>query len=410
MQEHVLILELAANRSLSAYLKTKTVSWPQLCKMLMDISQGVSHLHSAFKGHDGLKPCICHRDLNSSNILVREDLSCCISDFSLATKIDGCNLCRDGLIQNVDNISLDNVGTIRYMAPELLDCALNMSYCEGSLKQVDIYAIGLVFWETSHRCRDLYQGVNVPAFEQCYEKEIGPSPTFEQMRILVSRNKARPLFPEVWKNSNPAIQQLKETIMDSWDHDGEARLTACCVVERIRELTVLWERYKLVSQGPPTLDFVLPNNTQPQTEINRLSRRPSEFCSNNVNAAAALTTKNDNIVSGQQPLVKIQPHQGLNPCLERNFISEESETKTTLVVGSVKDRPPPRPVPNPEPTPQSRSGNDRTNYVPPIAYVQNDIGMNNSHRRRDKNLQATNRSVAHVKFDASKANDGQQQS
>ena len=46
----------------------------------------------------------------------------------------------------------------------------------------------------------------------------------------------RPLFPEVWKKSNPAVQQLQETIEDSWDHDGEARLTAACILERISQL------------------------------------------------------------------------------------------------------------------------------------------------------------------------------
>lgn len=33
---------------------------------------------------DEYKPCIVHRDVNSSNILVRADLSCCLSDLGLA--------------------------------------------------------------------------------------------------------------------------------------------------------------------------------------------------------------------------------------------------------------------------------------------------------------------------------------
>ena len=89
---------------------------------------------------------------------------------------------------------------------------------------MDIYALGLVFWELSRRCQDLYQGVAVPPFELAYQKEIGAgNPSFEQMKNLLRRG-VRPLFPEVWKNTNPAIQQLKETITDSWDDDSEARL------------------------------------------------------------------------------------------------------------------------------------------------------------------------------------------
>ena len=50
------------------------------------------------------------------------------------------------------------VGTLRYMAPELLDGAVNLRDCEASLKQIDMYALGLVLWEISSRCIDLYQG------------------------------------------------------------------------------------------------------------------------------------------------------------------------------------------------------------------------------------------------------------
>ena len=52
------------------------------------------------------------------------------------------------------------VGTIRYMAPEVLDGAVNLRECETSLKQIDIYSLGLVFWEVGMRCSDLYQGKN----------------------------------------------------------------------------------------------------------------------------------------------------------------------------------------------------------------------------------------------------------
>ena len=49
------------------------------------------------------------------------------------------------------------VGLPRYLAPEVLDRALDMHQGELSLKQIDVYAMGLIFWEISRRCRDLYQ-------------------------------------------------------------------------------------------------------------------------------------------------------------------------------------------------------------------------------------------------------------
>ena len=44
------------------------------------------------------------------------------------------------------------------MAPELLDGAANLRESETSLKQIDIYALGLVIWEMATRCTCLYNG------------------------------------------------------------------------------------------------------------------------------------------------------------------------------------------------------------------------------------------------------------
>lgn len=53
---------------------------------------------------------------------------------------------------------VSQVGTIRYMAPEVLEGAVNLRDCESALKQVDMYALGLVYWETFMRCTDLFPG------------------------------------------------------------------------------------------------------------------------------------------------------------------------------------------------------------------------------------------------------------
>lgn len=69
----------------------------------------------------------------------------------------------------------------------------------------------------------------------------GHHPSFEQMQVLVSRHKARPLFPEQWRDWT-AVRLVRETIEDCWDQDAEARLTALCVEERLHELPSLWDR------------------------------------------------------------------------------------------------------------------------------------------------------------------------
>lgn len=44
------------------------------------------------------------------------------------------------------------------MAPEVLEGAVNLRDCESSLKQIDVYALGLILWELATRCTDLFQG------------------------------------------------------------------------------------------------------------------------------------------------------------------------------------------------------------------------------------------------------------
>lgn len=48
-------------------------------------------------------------------------------------------------------ISVLQVGTARYMAPEVLEARLNLENIE-SFKQADIYSMALVLWEMTSRC------------------------------------------------------------------------------------------------------------------------------------------------------------------------------------------------------------------------------------------------------------------
>ena len=72
--------------SLLDFLRVRTVTLENLCVMAESIAVGLSHLHSTFTRNGRYKPAIVHRDFKSKNILVKEDLSCTISDFGLAFK------------------------------------------------------------------------------------------------------------------------------------------------------------------------------------------------------------------------------------------------------------------------------------------------------------------------------------
>ncbi|XP_076309930.1 kinase protein wishful thinking [Tachypleus tridentatus] len=366
--EYLLVISYASNGCLQDYLCNNTIDWPTLCKMMQSITQGLAYLHSDICKGDLVKPCIAHRDLTSRNILVNDDLFCVICDFGFAIQIAGPKCTQNGEQQDMDSLCLTDVGTLRYMAPEALEGAVNLRDCESSLKQVDMYALGLILWEIATRCSDLYQGLEVPEYKLPFEAELGKHPTVDQMQVLVARHKAHPLFPEIWKDSNPAVRALKETIEDCWDQDAEARLTALCVEERLAEIPVLWERYKAglniygvsptVNQTGSSQDNVtiinsssgsqrtastmLSTTATDSSRGNRISQGHASNTSENTletiltvspseSSAPPITGGEKNNIANLGGLFypkvigPLQPHQGRNPCMERNLMVESFE-------------------------------------------------------------------------------------
>lgn len=235
--EYMLVLSLAQLGCLQDWLLENTSSYTTFCKMALSIAQGLSHLHAVIRKGDSVKPSICHRDLTSRNILVKADLTCCLCDFGFALKTFGPRYEYRGEIALAETKSIMEVGTLRYMAPEVLEGAVNLKDCESALKQIDIYSLGLILWELATRCHDFYfDGLeNVPHYKAPYEADVGKHPSYEQMQIVVSRQKMRPVFPSNW-GCGLASRVIKETCEDCWDPDSEARLTSLCVEERLKEL------------------------------------------------------------------------------------------------------------------------------------------------------------------------------
>ena len=133
------------------------------------------------------KPPVAHRDLSSSNVLVKADGTCALCDFGCSAILRSCSghhswqshtthkvrTTQVGPQLSIVIIIIGNkgsahrwhvhlqgyrqLGTLRYMAPEILEGAVNLSrrWC---LMQTDIYALGLLLWEIWMRCSDLYEG------------------------------------------------------------------------------------------------------------------------------------------------------------------------------------------------------------------------------------------------------------
>ncbi len=101
-------------------------------QIALDIARGMEFLHE----HD-----IIHRDLKSSNVLLTESFRAQVSDFDLSIiNIESSSESND------EYVSKTSVGTLRWMAPELIVGPLP-EYSKAS----DVYAYGVVLWEISTR-------------------------------------------------------------------------------------------------------------------------------------------------------------------------------------------------------------------------------------------------------------------
>lgn len=217
--EYWIVLEYHKLGSLNDYLKANVVTCKEMCQMAASIAAGLAYLHSEIQSDNGVKPTIAHRDIKSRNVLVKRDLSCCICDLGLGVKFQpGTSLTE----------SQGQVGTIRYMAPEVLEGAITFN--RESILRIDVYALGLVIWEIISRCSF---GGTVSDYKQPFEEEVGLRPKVHQMTEVVVHSRKRPRFPNGLDCMQP-LEFLVETVEECWDHEPEARLTAQCVEERAK--------------------------------------------------------------------------------------------------------------------------------------------------------------------------------
>ncbi|XP_056154149.1 TGF-beta receptor type-2-like isoform X2 [Lampris incognitus] len=222
-KQYWLITAYQPRGNLQEYLTRHVISWQELWLLGGSLARGVAHLHSDHTPCGRYKVPIVHRDIKSSNILVKSDLTCCLCDFGLGLRLDN-SLSVDELANS------GQVGTARYMAPEVLESRINLENIE-SFKQTDVYSMALVLWEITSRCSAIGE---VKEYEPPFGK-VREHPCVESMKDSVLRDRGRPEIPNSW-TIHPGIQMVCATIDECWDHDPEARLTAQCVAERFDDM------------------------------------------------------------------------------------------------------------------------------------------------------------------------------
>ncbi|XP_056145536.1 TGF-beta receptor type-2 isoform X2 [Lampris incognitus] len=224
LRQYWLVLAYYSLGNLQDFLSTNILSWAELVAMAGSVARGLAHLHSDTTLKGVPKVPLAHRDLKSSNIVVKSRMECALCDFGLALRLD--------LSLTVDDYANSGqVGTARYMAPEVLESRVNLEDLEA-FKQMDVYSMALVLWEMVSRCHAIGE---VKSYEPAFGSRVCDQPCVDSMRDLVLRDRGRPDIPSAWMQ-HLGTSVLCATITECWDHDPEARLTAHCVVERINAL------------------------------------------------------------------------------------------------------------------------------------------------------------------------------
>ena len=169
------------------------------------------------------------------------------------------------------------------------------------------------------------------------------------MKTLVCRHKARPILPDSWRDHSARVRLLKATLEDAWDQDAEARLTSLCVEERWAELPVLWERERHKGFSPTlhtnpcnplhpdpnhghSSPYLHPPSSHPHLRLDSSTPRDGALsnlahgCNSSSTIEAAAATNFKNSLGAWPPSPRpLQPHQGRNPCMERNTCTQSEE-------------------------------------------------------------------------------------
>lgn len=187
------------------------------------------------------KLSVIHRNLSSLNIVLKRNLTPCIWNFGAATIFHPFQ--PSNAKQYIDDELKETLLTSPYSPPEVLQERGHMTL--SSMKAVDMYACGIIFWELMSRCvlpklvgasEDETRERSIPLpYNEPYERDFQDIASRFTLSKAVCDMRCRPKILISWlagRKTNLFVQLMQ----DLWDHDYDARLPAYAVLNRLKRM------------------------------------------------------------------------------------------------------------------------------------------------------------------------------
>ncbi|CAF3358334.1 unnamed protein product [Rotaria socialis] len=222
-----LLLPFYENGTLQSYLhaRSKKLSMNQCLRFLRTLAAAISYLHT---GNNSIHTTIVHRDIKSSNILIdKNELNLCLTDFGVAMALPPV-LTEKDFVQ---------IGTMRYMAPELLEGVI--AHTREALCSVDMYALALVMWEILTQCEEYPTTEYCPPYEEYRKKTSDGSSFTSEIYDIVVVHRLRPSLIRPLKD-NPHVLIMDElcSLIDAcWITDSDMRMNAQTLAFKLNQHT-----------------------------------------------------------------------------------------------------------------------------------------------------------------------------
>ena len=119
---------------------------------------------------------------------------------------------------------MTQVGTKRYMAPELLDATMATGSFEA-YKQQDVYAFSLVLWEVARVCGVDGGAAGGDEYRVPYYDCVDADPSFDEMRKVVCDDQRRPIIPARFRSDEVSQYACVASELCSALHVSECKIS-----------------------------------------------------------------------------------------------------------------------------------------------------------------------------------------